>query len=264
MANSLKETSGSVDGFVSYNMTTGIVLMLLWTAPASQGKISEVSRKKPGKPNVNSTEKRARRAVAGAASPRSAPREGREDGTRERMVEGAAQLLARRGLQATSFSEVLEATGSPRGSVYHHFPDGKDQLVKAALDFVTVQVRQVLDPSEGAPAEVITDLFLRAWRSLLKTSEFRAGCAFVAVTVATDSRELLEKVGEIFRAWRGRLAELLVKGGLTRRDAESFAAILLAASEGAVILGRSERNLEAFDLVAAQLLKQVRRLARRG
>ena len=50
------------------------------------------------------------------------------------MVAGAARLLASRGLQATSFSEVLELTASPRGSVYHHFPQGKEQLVKAALD----------------------------------------------------------------------------------------------------------------------------------
>ena len=53
---------------------------------------------------------------------------------RERMVDGAMALLARRGLQATSFSEVLAATGAPRGSLYHHFPAGKDQLVAEAVD----------------------------------------------------------------------------------------------------------------------------------
>jgi TetR/AcrR family transcriptional repressor of lmrAB and yxaGH operons len=51
---------------------------------------------------------------------------------RDRMIDGAIRLLAQRGLQATSFSEVLELTGAPRGSVYHHFPEGKDQLVSAA------------------------------------------------------------------------------------------------------------------------------------
>ena len=45
------------------------------------------------------------------------------------MIVGAARLLAERGLQETSFSEVLQRTGAPRGSIYHHFPEGKDQLV---------------------------------------------------------------------------------------------------------------------------------------
>lgn len=53
---------------------------------------------------------------------------------RARMVESAVELLARRGLLATSFSEVLERSGAPRGSVYHHFPGGKDELVGSALD----------------------------------------------------------------------------------------------------------------------------------
>jgi len=194
-------------------------------------------------------------------SPSSAP-ERREEGTRERMVEGAARLLAQRGLQATSFSEVLEATGSPRGSVYHHFPDGKNQLIEAALDFVAAQMARVIDPKEGAPAEEITDLFLRVWRSILTRSRFQAGCAVVAVTVASDSPELLQHTAAIFRSWRIRLAELLVKGGLAPRDAGPFAAMLIAASEGAVILGRGEQSIEPFELVASQLLEQVRRLTR--
>ena len=177
------------------------------------------------------------------------------------MVAGAARLLARRGLQATSFSEVLELTGAPRGSLYHHFPDGKDQLVVAALDLVASEMGQVLDAKEGAPAEEIADLFLRVWRNILVRSRFKAGCAVVAVTVAADSRELQEHIAAIFRAWRGRLAELLVKGGLTVREAGPFAAILIAASEGAVILSRGEQSMEPFDLVAGQLLEQVRRLA---
>ena len=53
---------------------------------------------------------------------------------RERMIEGAVRLLARHGLQATSFTEVLELTGAPRGSIYHHFPGGKDELISAAVD----------------------------------------------------------------------------------------------------------------------------------
>ena len=53
--------------------------------------------------------------------------------SREQMIEGALSLLAKQGLQATSFSEVLKLTGAPRGSIYHHFPGGKDQLVAEAL-----------------------------------------------------------------------------------------------------------------------------------
>jgi TetR/AcrR family transcriptional repressor of lmrAB and yxaGH operons len=197
-----------------------------------------------------------------AARKTSAPRPVAEDGTRRRMVEGAAVLLAKRGLQATSFTEVLEATQTPRGSLYHHFPDGKDELVRAALDHVTAQMEAVLATKDGAPAEEIVDLFARAWRSVLTRSRMQAGCAVVAVTVATDSPELLEHAGAIFRSWRGMLTEMLARGGVPRDKAAPFAALLIAATEGAVILSRGEQSMDPFELVAAQLLDQVRQLAR--
>jgi TetR/AcrR family transcriptional regulator, lmrAB and yxaGH operons repressor len=176
------------------------------------------------------------------------------------MVATAASLLARKGLQATSFSEVLEQSGAPRGSVYHHFPGGKEQLIVSALDLAGDRAIEVLDRKAGAPAEEIAAWFLHIWREVLVRSNFEAGCAVLAVTVAADSPALRDHAAVVFRAWRRRLAELLEGGGLKRHDAERFAATLIASSEGAVALSRAEQSLEPFDLVAEQLLGQIRGL----
>jgi TetR/AcrR family transcriptional repressor of lmrAB and yxaGH operons len=183
--------------------------------------------------------------------------------SRDRMVAGAVHLLAERGLQATSFSEVLAATGAPRGSIYHHFPDGKDQLVAEAVDLAAGHAVGLLDSVAGRPADEVAAFFLGMWREVLVRSDLGAGCAVLAVTVATDSPQLLTRVSTAFRSWRERLASLLREGGLGRRDAARFAATLIAASEGAVVLARAEQDLEPFDLVAEQLMSQVRLLLRR-
>ena len=180
---------------------------------------------------------------------------------RDRMVESAAQLLARRGLQATSFSEVLELSGAPRGSIYHHFPDGKDQLIESALDAAGAVAIELLDRKAGAPAIEVATWFLHIWREVLVRSHFDAGCAVLAVTVAADSPKLRDHAAGIFRTWRGRLAELLEQGGLAPDIAAATAATLIAASEGAVALSRAEQSMEPFDLVAEQLLRQVRSLS---
>ncbi len=174
------------------------------------------------------------------------------------MIEGAIRLLAQQGLQATSFSEVLALTGAPRGSVYHHFPEGKDQLVGAAVDRAGARALHALEGKPEASAEELTALFLGLWRELLVRSQYGAGCAVLAVTVATDSQELLRHAGAVFRSWRGQLAELFEHAGLSAKHAAQFAATLVAASEGAVVLSRAEQSLEPFDLVAEQLLEQVR------
>lgn len=177
---------------------------------------------------------------------------------RTRMIEGAIVLLAQRGLQGTSFSEVLELTGAPRGSVYHHFPGGKDQLVTEAITMATDRALALLDQKAGRPAVEVAEFFLDGWRTLLTRSELRAGCSLLAVTVATDSPELRDHAAKSFQRWRSGLASLLTQGGLRAEEAERYAAALLAASEGAVVMTRAEQDMRPFDLVSSVLIDQIR------
>jgi TetR/AcrR family transcriptional repressor of lmrAB and yxaGH operons len=174
---------------------------------------------------------------------------------RQKMIQSAVTLLATRGLEGTAFSDVLAHSGAPRGSIYHHFPDGKDQLVDAAVALAGERALRVLDLVDGPLPGDVTRFFLDLWREVLVRSGLRAGCAVLAVTVATDSPDLLTHAAEVFRAWRSRLAELYVARGVEPRAAERFAVTLVAASEGAVVVSRAERSLEPFDLVSAQLLE---------
>ena len=130
-----------------------------------------------------------------------------EPGARDRMIDGAAVLLAKRGLQGASFSEVLEATGAPRGSIYHHFPGGKDELVAAAIARVSERTLARLTELGGS-ATNLTEGFLGLWRALLDRSGLTAGCAVVAVSVAA-SDDLLDRAGTVFREWTAQLAALL-------------------------------------------------------
>ena len=180
--------------------------------------------------------------------------------TRHRMVVGAVRLLAERGLQETSFSNVLELTDAPRGSIYHHFPEGKDQLIASAVDLAGAHAITLLDRVAGSSAEEVTAHFLGMWREVLMGSQYTAGCSVLAVTVATDSVDLLSHTATAFRTWRLRLAELLEEGGLDGAQSARFSAILIAATEGGVVLSRAERSIEPFELVAEQLLDQVRSL----
>src|SRR6185295_17165576 len=100
--------------------------------------------------------------------------------SKEQMIEGAIQLLATKGLQATSFSEVLALTGAPRGSIYHHFPNGKNELVAAAIELSSQRTLELIETKRGESARAITEFFLDLWRRLLIYSQFQAGCSVLA------------------------------------------------------------------------------------
>src|ERR1700761_8729957 len=108
------------------------------------------------------------------------------DGARARARRAPAGLLARVGPQSTSCSEVLKASGAPRGSIYHHFPDGKDQLIAAAIELAGTRAVSLLDALDGASAAEIVDGFVAMWRVVLERSEFEAGCSVLAVTVSSS------------------------------------------------------------------------------
>jgi TetR/AcrR family transcriptional regulator, lmrAB and yxaGH operons repressor len=91
------------------------------------------------------------------------------------------------------------------------------------------------------------------WRAVLERSGFAAGCSVLAVTVSADSGELLARAGEVFRSWQARLAELLRAGGLAADDADGLATMMIAASEGAVVLARAQQALTPLETVHRQL-----------
>lgn len=186
------------------------------------------------------------RSGAGSRSPRGA--------VRARMVGGAVRLLATKGVEGTSFHEVLEATDSPRGSVYHHFPGGKPELLHAALDLASEQGLAAMEATRGQPSEVVIERFLSLWRALLEYSQLTAGCAVLAVTVAANDDALVTHAGTIFRTWTDLLTELCADGGMNTHSARELAVTVIAATEGAVAMCRAERSMEPFETVKTTVL----------
>ena len=71
---------------------------------------------------------------------------------------------------------MLEASGAPRGSLYHHFPGGKNELVLDALAAASERVTQALNAAVGKPAPEVAEAFAD-WRNVLALTDFGAGCA---------------------------------------------------------------------------------------
>jgi AcrR family transcriptional regulator len=176
------------------------------------------------------------------------------------MVATTAELLARGGYGRASFGDVIERSGAPRGSIYHHFPGGKDELVLAALELAGARAIDALGGADDDTPSTVTARFLDLWRRLLVHTAFGVGCSVLGLTVSADSPDLLARAGEVFRSWRGALADRLELAGLSRSDAAAFAVLLIAATEGAVVLSRAQHDLEPLDAVAAQLQAHVEAL----
>jgi AcrR family transcriptional regulator len=174
---------------------------------------------------------------------------------RERMIEGAAVLFRERGVEGTSFSDVLERSGAPRGSIYHHFPGGKAQLAEEATryagDYIAAGLAAALAGDD--PVAAIRD-FAAVWRRILRDSELDAGCPVVAAALEGDrSPGAREAAGAAFDRWAGLCAEAFERRGLPPARARSLATLTIAAIEGGVVLARAQRSVEPLERVADEL-----------
>lgn len=98
--------------------------------------------------------------------------------TRTRMLETTALLLRQRGYHGTSLNDILSTSGAPRGSLYFHFPDGKDQLVvevtRDSVEKVTQRLGEAL-AAEADPAVAVHHIYQAIGR-MLEENEFTLGC----------------------------------------------------------------------------------------
>jgi AcrR family transcriptional regulator len=171
------------------------------------------------------------------------------------MIESAAVLMRERGIEATSFSSVIDHSGAPRGSIYHHFPEGKAQLIEEATRFAgAYSAAMIAAALEHGDVSTAVDRFVAFWRSILTSSEFAAGCPVVAAALDVDpvSRARGE-AGGAFGEWRRLLAQALESRGVDSERAAALATVVIASVEGAVVLCRAERSLEPLEHVAAEL-----------
>ncbi|BAC74878.1 TetR family transcriptional regulator [Streptomyces avermitilis] len=177
--------------------------------------------------------------------------------SRERIVAGAADLISRRGLNATSIRELAKHAKAPLGSTYHFFPEGKQQLATEAVRYAGEAVARILRKELAAGPVAGLRAFLALWRGIVVESDFRAGCPVLAVSVeeppADEIPPALVAAAEAFEEWEHLLAQALRAHGADSDQAPGLAALIVASVEGAIAMCRAKRSTDPLDQVAQQL-----------
>lgn len=189
------------------------------------------------------------------ASAEDAPTTNKRGSTRARMVRSAARVLRERGAAGVTIDEVLTRSGAPRGSVYHHFPDGRSQLLLEALQYAGDSITTLIDTAAERGGIALVHGFVKFWDDALAESDFTAGCPVVAAAVgsADEAAALTPVAGQIFDRWREALGRAFRAEGFDDADAAALAVTCLATLEGAVVLCRSARTAAPLHDVAKQL-----------
>ncbi|WP_430335669.1 TetR/AcrR family transcriptional regulator [Rhodococcus sp. ACT016] len=174
-------------------------------------------------------------------------------GPRAAMIDSAVALIREQGVAATSFADVLAHSGAPRGSIYHHFPGGKSQLVeeatRSAAGYLGRGMTRVLDSGDTVSAlRSLVDL----WRRGLEATDYAAGCPIVAAALGTE-RGAREVAGATFTEWCELIAASLVDDGIAHDRAASLSVLVVSALEGALVMAQAQGTSDPLEAVVDEL-----------
>ncbi|MDZ4233377.1 MAG: TetR/AcrR family transcriptional regulator [Dietzia sp.] len=167
--------------------------------------------------------------------------------TRDRILEATAELYRRQGMSATGLKQISSAARAPFGSIYHHFPGGKEAITAEVIrsegvrygEFVGAQLRHT-DPAKGVPT-----LFENAG-TLMESQDYSEACSIetIALEVASTNDHLRRESAQVFEIWLTALTGWFAQLDVSVEQSRQLALITLTALEGAFVLCRTLRSTE--------------------
>jgi len=166
------------------------------------------------------------------------------------MVETARELFRKRGYHATAFSDVVRESGAPRGSIYFHFPGGKQELAREAIAVAGDEIEAMVEAAAGRaedPGSLVRALG-EIVANRLEESGYQSGCsiATMVLELAPQDEELSASFDAVFARWRAALVAQFEQMGVAPERAAVLADLVISTIEGALVLSRAARGPEPF------------------
>jgi TetR/AcrR family transcriptional repressor of nem operon len=186
--------------------------------------------------------------------------------TRDRILSAAALLIHEHGYHATAVASILEAAKVNSGSLYHFF-DTKEALLEGIVEHHLQRLGPtIFDPAEAAHHDPVERVFivLEHYRRILLGSDFRRGCPVgrLALEIGDGEPRVRALVERYFSVWTARVKGWLESAGArlpAGTDRVALAGLVLAATQGGIMLARSAASIEPYDAAIGQLRRSLER-----
>lgn len=174
----------------------------------------------------------------------------RKSDAREKMIRAAAELFQRQGYHGTGMAEILARSGAPKGSIYHHFPQGKEQIALEAVAYAGKEIRAMVARcfASSSSADEALGCLATSLAKWFDTAPNGTGCPIAAVLLDTSgsSPTLRHACGKVFEGWADEIRAAALRWGYAAEGASSIASATVINMEGAWLMARASGSSEPF------------------
>ncbi|MDB5425287.1 MAG: transcriptional regulatory protein TetR family [Phenylobacterium sp.] len=173
------------------------------------------------------------------------------------IVNAAVMLFRRQGFASTGLNDIVDASGAPKGSLYHYFPEGKGSIAMAAVEEAGRRVAETMAKlaRERRSTADLMRAHARLYSGWMRKSGFRDGCPITTVLLelAPRNRGVSEAGRKAYAARLGILREKLMADGFPPARAERLSILCVSTLQGALVQSRVERSGAAIEIAADEL-----------
>ncbi len=177
--------------------------------------------------------------------------------TKPDMLGRLMDLFRNKGFDGASVSDISESTGLGKSSLYHHFPNGKEEMALQVLAHLEEQLESALfEPMRAA------DLPRRKLDRMLDTIDSfydggKKACLLERLCASVDARRFRRPLGHAFARWIDAVEALGVESGLPRAVARTRAEDLVVRIEGALVVCAGTGDTSVFTRAIRDLRESV-------
>lgn len=177
--------------------------------------------------------------------------------SREKILEAASILFQTKGYNATGLNEILKESGSPKGSLYYYFPNGKEELaleaIKLASKSIQKKIKTVLDKYTN-PVDAIQRIIKNMIEDLTNQGKLQGiSISLIALETYLSSELLRNACKESFIGLQNIYSEKLVGSGISKEVAQELGIFIQMMIEGAITTSVTEQNSTALSVASNQI-----------
>jgi TetR/AcrR family transcriptional repressor of lmrAB and yxaGH operons len=167
--------------------------------------------------------------------------------TRRRLIDAALLLFRRHGYHGVGVSEILTQSGLSKGSLYHFFPEGKQELGIAVVQDLTERVLAIFEESRSPTTELLLRRVggrISRWMQRTGDGTLAMLASFVVESYGLPGlRHAVRTAYEQLEQWlRGRLQA----DGFDKATALERAQLAIALFEGGGMLSQAHGQPQVF------------------
>lgn len=173
--------------------------------------------------------------------------------TRSRILTAAQRLFRQRGYHATGLADILQLAGAPKGSMYHHFPGGKEAIGVCVIESITAGLLGLLAASRARSAEALVRQVGAQMATVMEKTSYELCTLFAAFAAERKTSPLLgDAVARAYEALASAIEQRLRSEGHAPRAAKDTALTVTVLLEGGSLLSQAQQSTAAFQLSVKQ------------